>query len=61
MYLNVHYHSIRESLLGWFVGGTKLEELVETLEPWVVDIAVELKKIRELLEQGLLVVVEDDD
>ncbi len=53
MYLNLHYHSLRVSLLGRFVGGTKLFELVGTLEPWIVDIALELRKIRELMETWL--------
>jgi len=52
-----HHHSLREGLLGWFVGGTKLEELLEKIEPWVVDIALELGKIRVLMEEGLPVEV----
>ncbi len=31
------------------------------LEPWIVDIALELRKLRELLEEGLPVVVMNFD
>jgi len=61
MYIKVRYHSIREVLLGWFVGGTKLEEGLGKIEPWIVNIALELGKIRVLLEEGLPVEVMNAD
>ncbi len=52
MYEVEQHHSLRDPLLGWFVGGTKLDELVENLEPWIVDIALEMKKLVDLMEQA---------
>ncbi len=49
MYINVHHHSLREHLLGWFVGGNTLETREERAwEVWIVDIALHLKNLVEL-------------